>query len=109
MSPANGSPCYLSALGLVNALGIGKILISEGLFAGNTSGMVLEEDWLPGGPARVGRANISLPEIPQGFENDISRNNRLLLSALEEIRTEVDAEIARWGRDRVGIVLGTST
>lgn len=103
------TPCHLSALGLVNALGHGKRQVAEGLFKGLTSGLVLEDGWLPEGPARVGRAPIPLPPLPSPFAADDSRNTRLLLAALEEIRDEVDREIVRHGRHRVGVVLGTST
>jgi len=102
-------PCHLSALGLVNALGRGKRQVSEGLFSGRTSGLVIEDGWLPEGPARVGRAPIQLEPLPSRFAMDDSRNTRLLLAALEEIRDEVDQEVTRHGRHRVGVVLGTST
>jgi 3-oxoacyl-[acyl-carrier-protein] synthase-1 len=38
-----------------------------------------------------------------------SRNNALALAALAQIRPAVDAAIARYGADRVGVVIGTST
>jgi 3-oxoacyl-[acyl-carrier-protein] synthase-1 len=101
--------CHLSALGLVNALGCGKQQVAEGLFSGSTTGLVLEDGWLPEGPARVGRAPLRLDPLPARFWADDSRNTRLLLVALEQIRDEVDREITRHGRDRVGVVLGTST
>ncbi|HZU54165.1 MAG TPA: beta-ketoacyl-ACP synthase, partial [Holophagaceae bacterium] len=47
--------------------------------------------------------------LPAPFAKDDSRNTRLLLAALEEIRADVEAAITRHGRDRVGVVLGTST
>jgi 3-oxoacyl-[acyl-carrier-protein] synthase-1 len=105
----NAAPCYLSALGLVNALGQGKAAVAAGLFAGDTSGLVLEDGWLPEGAARVGRVTATLPPLPPAFAADDSRNTRLLLLALAEIRDEVEREITRHGRHRVGVVLGTST
>jgi len=102
-------PCHLSALGLVNALGQGKGAVAEGLFRGDTSGLVIEDGWLPEAPARVGRAKAQLEALPPRFAADDSRNTRLLLVALAEIRDEVDREIVRHGRHRVGVVLGTST
>ena len=102
-------PCHLSALGLVNALGRGKQQVSEGLFNGSTAGLVIEDGWLPEGPVRVGRAPIQLEPLPPRFATDDSRNTRLLLAAFEEIRAEVDREVTRHGRHRVGVVLGTST
>jgi 3-oxoacyl-[acyl-carrier-protein] synthase-1 len=98
------APVYLSALGLVNALGRGKDAVARGLFLGDTGGLVLEEGWIPGRPARVGRVVDPLPGPP-----GLARTSRLVLAALEEIRDEVEAERARYGPDRIGVVLGTST
>jgi hypothetical protein len=38
-----------------------------------------------------------------------SRNNQLLLEAALQIRPDIDRAIQTYGRDRIGIVLGTST
>jgi 3-oxoacyl-[acyl-carrier-protein] synthase-1 len=103
------TPVHLSALGLVSALGRGKAAVARGLFAGDTSGLVLEEGWLPGKTSRVGRVAGDLPEVPAALAWDDSRNTRLILAALEEIRDEVEAELARHGPSRIGVVLGTST
>jgi 3-oxoacyl-[acyl-carrier-protein] synthase-1 len=102
-------PVYLSALGLVNALGRGKAAVARGLFAGDSSGLVLEEGWLPGRKARVGAVPGPLPAPPPALAGYDTRTNRLLLAALEEIRDPVEAELVRHGRDRIGVVLGTST
>jgi 3-oxoacyl-[acyl-carrier-protein] synthase-1 len=103
------APAYLSALGLVNPLGRGKAAVARGLFRGETGGLVLQEAWIPGRPARVGAVPGPLPEPPPHLAAWDSRNARLLLAALEEIRDEVEAERARYGPGRVGVVLGTST
>jgi 3-oxoacyl-[acyl-carrier-protein] synthase-1 len=100
---------YLPALGIVNALGKGVDEIAQGLFAGDTSGMVLEDGWLPAGVARVGRVRGDLPEVPQSLAAYACRNNRLLLAALAQIQADVEAAISRCGKDRIGVVLGTST
>lgn len=104
------SPCFLSRPGLVSALGAGLEVTGNGLFTGDSRGMVLEDGWLPNAPARVGRARADLPEIPAnaGLAAQ-SRNNRLALAALAQIDSEVTATIARYGASRVGVVLGTST
>jgi len=102
-----GPEVFLSALGLVNALGRGKGEVARGLFLGETRGMVLEDGWIPGRPARVGRVAGPLPAPPD--PRDDSRTTRLLLAALEEIRDDVAAELERCGPGRVGVVLGTST
>lgn len=100
---------YLSALGIINALGCGSAEVGRGLFAGDTSGMQVEDGWLPGTGCRVGRARGKLPEVPTRLAEYACRNNRLLLAALRQIETAVDAALTRYGRNRLGIVLGTST
>ena len=103
------APAALEALGLVCALGRGKAEVAAGLFAGDTSGLVAEEGWLPGRMARVGRVRGGLDPLPPAFAADDARAARLLLAALAEIRPEVDAALARHGRARLGVVIGTST
>lgn len=103
------APLFLSALGLVNALGRGKTQVADGLFRGDTSNLRLETGWLPVKEARVGAVRTELPSVPEAFAADACRNAQLLLAALEEIRAEVDAEIGQHGPARVGVVLGTST
>jgi 3-oxoacyl-[acyl-carrier-protein] synthase-1 len=99
----------LSALALANALGRDKRSVAEGLFKGDTSGLVIEDGWIPEGPARVGRVALELAPLPTRFASDDSRNTRLLLAVLDEIRSEVEREICLHGRHRIGVVLGTST
>ncbi|GHU05164.1 beta-ketoacyl-[acyl-carrier-protein] synthase II [Alphaproteobacteria bacterium] len=101
---------YFSAAGMVNALGRSLDEISENLVCGRAPGMKDRPAWLQSGsPCRLGGVDGDLPEIPDGFARHRSRNNRLLLAALEPVRSKVDEAIARCGEDRVAIVLGTST
>ena len=100
---------YLPTLGLICALGQGSSEIAPRLLRGDTSGLVAEDGWLPTGASRVGRARGELPEIPPAFSANDCRNSRLLLAALAQIREAVDAARSRFGSDRLGIVLGTST
>ena len=100
---------FLSAPGMVNALGSGIDEIAPRLFAGDTTGMAVEEGWLPDRPARVGRVRAELPDIPAALSEYACRGNRLLLAAFFQIRREVEDAVARFGQDRIGVVLGTST
>jgi 3-oxoacyl-[acyl-carrier-protein] synthase-1 len=109
MAMTSNYPLFLSSLGLVNALGRGKDCVAKGLFGGDTSGLVLEQGWIPDQVARVGRVSGDLSPLPAKFREDDCRNTRLLLTALEEIRNDVEDTIAHFGRDRIGVVLGTST
>lgn len=40
---------------------------------------------------------------------DRSRNNQLLLAALAQIEPQVHAAVSRYGKDRVAVIMGTST
>lgn len=102
--------CFLGRPGVVSALGNGIDATLAGLLAGDTSGLVLADDFLPGKPARVGRVTAALPEISArlGLAAQ-SRNNRLLLAAVAQIEDQIEAARQRYGSGRIGIVLGTST
>jgi 3-oxoacyl-[acyl-carrier-protein] synthase-1 len=99
---------YLSAPGIVNALGNGADEVARRLFAGDTGGMVLEEGWLPAGAARVGRARGTLPGVPATLQAQASRCNQIGLAALAQIRPAVETALTKFGRGRVGLVIGTS-
>ncbi len=101
--------CFLSAPGLVNALGMGRDAVARGLLAGDASGLVVEEGWLPSGPARVGRVTAPLPPLPAGFARHDCRNNRMLLAALADLGDVLPRALERHGAARIGVVLGTST
>jgi len=100
---------YLNALGLSCALGRDKTDVAAKLFAGDCSGMRAEAGWVPERVLPVASVTGELPAIPAGLEPHRSRNNQLLLDAALQIRDDIDQVINRYGRDRVGIVLGTST
>ena len=99
---------YLNECGIVCSLGASHGEIRRRLFAGD-SGIVASDAWSAGRPLPLGPVSASLPDdgalpLPQR-----SRNNQLALAALAQIRPAVDAAIARFGADRVGVVVGTST
>ncbi len=99
----------LDALGVVCALGQGKQAVADALFAGDTSGMQPQGGWIPERSVTVGAVAAPLPEMPNGFEQAASRNNRLLLAAALEIHDDIQAAITTYGASRIAVVLGTST
>ena len=101
--------CFLHSPAIVCALGSGIDEVAPRLLVGETKGMILSEDWLPGGMARVGRVHAELPEVPAELRDFSCRFNRILLAAVAQIQSQIDAAITRFGSDRVGIVIGTST
>ena len=100
---------YLNALGVICALGRDKQEVTRNLFAGNCSGMRSEAGWVPERSLPVGAVAGELAAIPPELIRQRSRNNQLLLEAALQIRPDIDRAIQTYGRDRIGIVLGTST
>lgn len=100
---------YLSALGLNCALGQGKQAVATALFRGDGSGMRLQTGWVADRALTVGAVPGELPALPALPGHPPSRNNQLLLAAALEIEAELRAAISRFGAERVGVVLGTST
>ncbi|MFA7556032.1 MAG: beta-ketoacyl-[acyl-carrier-protein] synthase family protein [Spongiibacteraceae bacterium] len=104
------SPVYgLTALGIINALGNSREQVLENLLVGHSPGMVQRSEWIPEQTVWVGEVQGSLPELPLSQQQFNSRNNRLLLAALEQIREEVDELIVQFGRERIALVIGSST
>jgi len=101
---------YISAFGMVNALGNSLEQIAAQLTSGHAPGMQPREGWLQQGKTCwLGEVPGELPAVPAALAAHNTRNNQLLLAALAQIRPAVDAAIARFGRERVAVVLGTST
>jgi len=100
---------YISAVGMVNALGNNPDEIAANLICGIAPGMHTRAGWLQGQDAILGGVEGELPPIPDDFAPHRTRNNQLLLAALAQIQPAVDDAIARVGRDRVAVILGTST
>lgn len=104
---------YLNALGMLCPLGHSHDAIRARLFAGD-SGLAANERYrnAHGDALTVGAVTLAdehLPTLDHLPLREHSRNNRLALAALAQIRPQVDALIARFGRHRIGVVLGTST
>jgi 3-oxoacyl-[acyl-carrier-protein] synthase-1 len=99
---------YLNECGIVCALGDGHAEIKRRLFEGD-SGIVPTDAWSSGRVLPLGRVAGALPGAAGLPLTQRSRNNQLALAALAQIRSAVDAAIARFGAQRVGVVIGTST
>ena len=101
---------YLNALGVICALGAGKHAVAEALFAGDDTCLRPESGWAPGRTLPLGSVRTLLPPTPPALAaTRDNRNNRLLLAAAQEIETDIQTAILRYGRERIGVVLGTST
>lgn len=99
----------LPALGVINALGRGKKAIWEALLNGDQDHFATWHHPVDDREIFVAEISGELPEVPQSLKQHRSRNNQLTLAAFEEISTEVNALITRYGAERIGILLGSST
>lgn len=105
-----GRPAFLTALGVVSALGNGPAEVSVNLFAGSQDGMRRRDDLLMDGQATfVGEVSGDLPPIPETLSMYGSRNFQIVMMAVEQIRGELDAAIQKYGVGRIGVVMGSST
>ncbi|HHJ3525765.1 TPA: beta-ketoacyl-[acyl-carrier-protein] synthase family protein [Escherichia coli] len=101
---------YISAVGMINALGNNLDEIAANLARGVAPRMRPRAGWLQGHPQAVlAGVDGELPLIPEKFAAHRSRNNQILLAALAQLQPQVDDAIAKYGRERIAIVLGTST
>jgi len=101
---------YLNRLAMICPLGYDLEEIARRMFSA-ASGVELAPDFLPGRSLPLGRIEpqLSLPSLEEFPLADRSRNNRLALAALAQIRQSLDDVIERFGADRVAVVIGTST
>jgi 3-oxoacyl-[acyl-carrier-protein] synthase-1 len=98
---------YLNDLGLLCAVGNSRSEVLARLLAGDRSGLMASDEF--GVHTIVGQVSSELPEIDQRYSMYNCRNNRLLLAAVSQISATVNEMIVRYGADRIGVVLGTST
>ena len=100
---------FLQAQSCVCALGDTPEAIRAGLWADAPSGVVPTDLLTPGRVLNLGRVGTELPSLSALPDRQRSRNNALLLAALEPLRAQVQAAIDRFGPGRVAVVLGVST
>jgi len=98
---------FLHDLGIVCALGGNKDEVLRAWLSGcwPQPGNV---PWLATDISAFAASN-ELPDIPANLKRYGCRNNRLLLAAFAQIEATFDRAIRRYGSERIGLVLGTST
>jgi 3-oxoacyl-[acyl-carrier-protein] synthase-1 len=98
---------YLNDVGVLCAAGNNKNEILSRLLKGDYSGLIQSDRFDKN--CFVGQVNGELPEIPKNYSHYDCRNNHLLLAALNQIDPTVQRMIKKFGANRIGVVLGTST
>ena len=107
-TPMKAASYYLSAPGLVCPLGANLDQIANAVFSG-TVGLTAETGWLPERTAWLGKVDAELPAVPSSLSEFSCRNNQLLLAALQQLQPTLDALLQRYPRERIGVVIGSST
>lgn len=98
---------YLHDLGILCALGDSKESVLRRALAGQDRAPQ-PAVWLDTSiPAFAVTAD--LPNVPEGLRRYDCRNNRLLLAALQQMERTLEPLLRAYGRDRIGVVIGTST
>lgn len=100
---------YLSALGILCALGRGKGEVLASALAGSQAGLKRRHDLALDQQPYFGVVHSDLPAVGGEWERYDCRNNRMLLAAYEEISREVTELIERVGAHRIAVVVGSST
>jgi len=103
-------PVYIHATAMNSALGETLKICQAQLEQNSSANMCLESGWLnDGSKTVVGKIVTALPEIDGELAHYNTRNNRIALSALVQIKPDVEEVIQRYGADRVAVIVATST
>ncbi|MEN5041978.1 beta-ketoacyl-[acyl-carrier-protein] synthase family protein [Stenotrophomonas sp. TWI1149] len=105
----SSSAVYLNELGVICALGADRAEVRGGLFAAQPGGLRDNDAILPGRTLALGEVHAPLPDLAELPVALRGRNNGLLDAALVQIREAVAAAVARFGAERVAVIIGTST
>ncbi|HEY7866281.1 MAG TPA: beta-ketoacyl-[acyl-carrier-protein] synthase family protein, partial [Psychromonas sp.] len=101
---------YIHATAVNCALGETLKICQTQLAQNSTANMCLESGWLnDGSKTVVGKIATYLPAIEGALAHYNTRNNRIALSALVQIKPEIEKVIQRYGAERVAVIVATST
>ncbi|WP_295802364.1 beta-ketoacyl-ACP synthase [uncultured Microbulbifer sp.] len=100
---------YLNHMRLACALGSDEDAVAERLFCGDVSAMQRGSRWLGPDHSRFGVIASELPQVPAALAEYDCRNNRLAQLVASGLEGPLGDLKARFGSDRIGVVMGTST
>jgi 3-oxoacyl-[acyl-carrier-protein] synthase-1 len=100
---------YLNHLGIICAAGATRDDVRRQVLTHGDRSVTVSDEHSPGRALPLGCVPDALPSVEHLALPERSRNNRLALAALAQIRAQVDAAIERFGAARVAVVIGTST
>jgi 3-oxoacyl-[acyl-carrier-protein] synthase-1 len=100
---------YLNDVGLLCTLGNSKEDVVASLLTRERAVPAQEELFSVEWGRRVGRIRAELTPLPAPLSRFDCRNNRLARAAIDQIRPAIDQFSQRFGANRMGVVMGTST
>lgn len=101
--------CYLHAMGMVSALGMTPDETRQSLAGTRAANMVEVDSFLPGQTVTVGKIAREPAALPAHLQHHDTRNNRMLWEATRQIDDCIAQTIACFGKQRIAVILGTST
>ncbi|GAB3274109.1 beta-ketoacyl-ACP synthase [Parahaliea aestuarii] len=100
---------YLNAFNLICNLGASPAELAARLLRRNSPLPDRETLFQRRYGALCGAVSVDLPRLPPGLERYDCRNNRLAAATLQALRPAIDEACSRYGSNRVGLVMATST
>lgn len=101
-------PVFLNHLGLICSLGSDHKIVSGKLFRGHSDNLLLTTEYSEQA-VYVGKVSETLPELESFPALERTRNNQLLRAAYNNIETYLKSHFSHIAKERIGIVIGTST
>ncbi|MDH5190236.1 MAG: beta-ketoacyl-[acyl-carrier-protein] synthase family protein [Gammaproteobacteria bacterium] len=96
-------------MGVICSLGDNKQDVLDGLLSGSVDGMKQTEPLIKGKRMYVGKVDSTLLSVPTNLIDYNCRNNKFIVAAYEQIRDDIEQAKIKFGSDRVGVIIGTST
>lgn len=101
--------CFLNSMSMVSALGADNNEIKERLLHGHPQ-LERSQQYHPTGNALpLALVQETLAQIPLEDKKWHSRNNQLAWTAAQSILPDIQALISKFGQERIGVIIGTST
>lgn len=96
------TPCYIQQVAAICALGPDIATIDRNLFTASQSPLTFTDAYSPDRPLPLGVVS----HIPEAAD---TRNNSLLATAIAPLRAQIEILKARFGAERIGVIVGSST
>lgn len=100
---------YINNFSIICSLGSCKHEIANKIFSNSPIRRLNHYSLIDGQTTPIMEVKEELPRLPEGYEKFNSRNNQLVLFNLLELKDELDLLVKKYGKNRIGVIFGTST